>query len=387
MDIRLYTLFDHGRSPPRPWCSLILRGKKAKFYPLFAPKTNLTLHEILQTKQELKEIIQSEVVLLNDVKAHALAFELKSQEHLNLFEANVEPLIPSSGTISDYKKQCAAGLKDLLSRKTDDWRAVLARAQMVYRDLEERGIVYQNNFKYPKYGLTYTGRSKTSGFNIQGATDPETYHTNPHYDWMIHFDWIAADLRVASIMSQDSKLLKSYEESDPYSYMANVLNKVGGKGLITRNDCKSSIFKCLYSLNLHGSAMAFYPEFKEWAVEVIKDIHKHGFSSSIMDRKFHLDKDRTDRTLFNAIFQGSVAHAMQLALTKIAHIYPDNIMAETHDAVVLAGEKHVIPDIVKNVSKIMLNPFEGELPDNPVFPVRVSIGNRWRKWKHYKVFR
>jgi len=382
--IHIFTLFDYRKDPPRPLCALTFKNNKPKFHVLYAPKTGLTLYEIEQNKSRIFEDILNEPIIVNDIKSHLQFFKFENQQ---LYESNViyDQAIPDD--IKKYKEICISNIRDSLKIKSDNWRAILANVQFIYDELEKTGVIVNNRTQHPKYGFTFTGRSKTSRFNIQGETDSEIYHVNPYYDYIVHLDWIAADLRIASILSQDQRLLESFNNSDPYSYMANSLNKIGGEGKVTRDQCKSNLFRCLYSLNFDGPSMLFYPKFREWSIETSSNIEVFNYSTSILGRQFFLSEDRTIKSLFNAIFQGSVAHAIQIVLSRIKNLFPDNLLAEKHDAIVLACEKNMLSDLINNVSQIMLNPFKGELSSNPNFPLRVSIGKRWYQWKLYKVFR
>jgi len=87
--------------------------------------------------------------------------------------------------------------------------------------------------------------------------------------------------------------------------------------------------------------------------------------------------------------QGSVAHAMQLTIRKVWERLGHRLLMEGHDSLVVtaspdAGE---IKATISAVVPIMLHPFQDVLPDNPAFPLKVSIGKRWKKWKLYATYR
>jgi DNA polymerase I-like protein with 3'-5' exonuclease and polymerase domains len=118
-----------------------------------------------------------------------------------------------------------------------------------------------------------------------------------------------------------------------------------------------------------------------------------GYLTSILGRKFYVHGDNEQqilesrRQVFNAQMQGSVAHAMQNSLVRIHKKYPNCILTELHDSVVLCCKSPMAPQLIKDVSAIMLRPFDGLLENNPVFPLRVSVGNKWRNWKELRVYR
>jgi len=91
----------------------------------------------------------------------------------------------------------------------------------------------------------------------------------------------------------------------------------------------------------------------------------------------------------NAMLQGSVAHGMHNVVARVQHDYPTYFVCDMHDSVVLTVPNHisVLNDVIDKVARIMINPFQGILPTNPVFPLRVNVGKRWKKWKQYKLIR
>ena len=109
-----------------------------------------------------------------------------------------------------------------------------------------------------KYDFTFTGRSKTSGFPIQGTTDKHDIKLLPDKrGYFIHFDWISADLRIASIISEDEELQESFKKSDPYDYISNIL----GEGF-SRSDCKIEFLKPIYSLSPDAPILDLFPKFQ-----------------------------------------------------------------------------------------------------------------------------
>ena len=69
-------------------------------------------------------------------------------------------------------------------------------------------------------------------------------------------------------------------------------------------------------------------------------------------------------------------------------------MAEIHDSIVLTCqrpggpiERQQLELMIADVADIMTRPFIGILDDDPYFPVKVSIGDRWRQWRVDRVYR
>ena len=225
---------------------------------------------------------------------------------------------------------------------------------------------------------TFSGRSKAEGFSIQNQEGPIR---NINGDKMfIQFDWVSADMRAVAIMSGDPELNRSFEGSDPYAYMASQI-----EGL-ERSECKKALLSSIYSLDHSNPAMHFYGGVRKWVIKCQNRLIEQDSLKSILKREFKISDKRNERSVFNATVQGSVAHAMQLCIRRTWDIFPDNILTENHDSLVMTCDDQ--PDIIKNViskvSKIMVCPFEGILKTNPRFPIVVSIGKNYKRWQKYK---
>ena len=71
-------------------------------------------------------------------------------------------------------------------------------------------------------------------------------------------------------------------------------------------------------------------------------------------------------------------------LMKVNHRWPGRIFTELQDALILAVSKDELVDIIFDVQQIMNDPF-GEMVDPSIlFPLVISIGKRWRRWKPYR---
>jgi DNA polymerase I-like protein with 3'-5' exonuclease and polymerase domains len=255
---------------------------------------------------------------------------------------------------------------------------------VVYQDIEDRGV--RDNFKkmHPIYSRdTFTGRSKSLSFNVQGAT--EEYDIKSIFDddkVFVHFDWLAADIRMASFMSQDERMELAFKQSDPYTILVEYLNDPE----FSRDKIKIEFLRAFYSLKFDDPIFGIYPRFKEYMQSKVNELDESGYSTSIVGRRYYLKGDNK-LGVFNAQFQGSVAHAMQALLVKIYQKFRYNILTEMHDSVVLCcPEKLVIP-IIKDVVNIMKDPLSGYVDPSPIMPVKVSVGRKWKAWKTVRVYR
>jgi hypothetical protein len=265
------------------------------------------------------------------------------------------------------------------------WQKLRSQAAIVYHKLERKGVMYEHKLMKPAYDMNvFSGRSSTTGFNIQGCNKEfNITHINPRNNVFIHFDWMAADHRIAAILSNDQDLLGCYKDSDPYTYIVNILD-----GEVDRDQCKSEFMQAVYGLNPDHEILSVFPSFRDWIAEKVKELNDIGYVRSMLGRKYETDKTvKGNRRAFNSIMQGGVAHAMNNVIYKIDHEFGEIILTEQHDSLTLCVNELMIVKTIKGVSDIMLHPFHGILENNPTMPLRVHIGKRWREYKQVKEIR
>lgn len=339
-----------------------------KFY---TEDTKLSVIE--QNKIKLKNLILNNEVYVNNFKKHLKFLNLPLIDNYNVYSFN------DAETDVSEEFLCRQILK-MKKSKGAKWQELLSCADIVYAFLENNKIINGNKIEDFEYDYTFTGRSKCLKFNIQGASD-NIYHTNIAFNNFICFDWIAADFRMAAILSNDKRLLNSFKTGDPYTNLRDELVKYTEDDSITRDDCKEQFLRCIYSIDLEHPILDLHPEFKLWMVSTIDKIKKNGYSSSMFGRKFYLSEDRDIKSVFNAIFQGSVAHVMHATLIQVFSKYKEYLVAEIHDSIVLSCEDYKIEEIINNVSKMMYRPFKDI---DIVFPLKIKVGEEWKKWKTIK---
>lgn len=403
----LWTAFDKLAKPRfSPTASLIFddETKETKFYTIYPrcdnrPKIpdfkSINLegipHHISATERldYIKTLFDGPLVA-NDLKSHIVALDLPTNKNFNVYEIPEELDVVYPKDIPELKKFL---LKQVIAAKAmsgQRWQSLLAEATVVYLELERRGVLKDESLVHPIYELTtFSGRSKSMGFSIQGAVEGDDIRsTDRNQKWFICADWIAADPRGWALLSKDDLMQDSYKTSDPYTYLAE---KNGG----TRADYKIELIRSIYSQNYNSPVFKAFPQLKAWVEGSWGQIEKDGYSTSVMGRKFYgpagVDpKDWTahiKRSVFNAQMQGSTAHAMHNVMVQLNKHVPHNIMTELHDSVVLCADKGSVKSVVEIVKDVMLHPFRGILPDDPVFPLRVSIGSQWKKWTKLREYR
>ena len=361
--IRLYTRFDYSKKHTRPLESLLYKDRKIDKYVLFLPQTGKSLHDVFSDIKDLANIINCEQpIMLNDYKSHLRVFGSDLSD-LDVYDIAI-----------DGSYDLKPGLAQVAKTQPKQWMRLLAGAQRVYASMEDRGIC--DGYKRLDFDmkLTRTGRSRSTGFNLHGATiDCDLRPYNEKFDYFIHLDWIAADMRVAAIMSGDSWLNESFNESDPYTEISKSMD-------MSRSECKRMLLSGIYSMSTDNPIFEVFPQFKTWVESKIEQARTKGKLESILGREFIMQNDKIS-FLLSGMIQGSVAHAMHSVLSKLQRNY--NIFLEMHDSIILLANGGNIQSIMEAVKPIMLHPFDGLLDSNPKFPFTISIGKRWKAWKRY----
>jgi len=393
----VYTLFDSKTGKPR--CSGIKDGDRIVTFDLFKGKgSGNPLLQIYEKINRFRKILtkseHSRQIVISDYKKHIEAFDLKiTNRKLQIYDLALPEITTSKG-IKD-SKLVSAVLEKMAKQKHLPHHNILANVSVAYRDVELRGLEINYYPSFPKWSLkTFSGRSKTSGVNIQGWSEndmirPPGFSDN---DLLIHFDWICADIRVASILSKDKKLQNSFVRSDPYQVVMDEINNNGdGDNKLSRDECKSLLLKSINSMDFTGEVLTdIYSDLGKW-IKRSKDIIQadDGFLETILHKKFKLAHSKNELSVLNGAMQGSVAHAMQNTFRKVWEKIPGRIITEIHDSIVVccSPNRSDIKSTIDLVSDIMFHPFQDILESNPAFPLKISVGRKWKDWKTVMVRR
>lgn len=384
MRLCVYTIFN---SAGKPLTTAVGYSSTFKLFKLWAPNTGICVYDIWQSQLAIIDLMRKVVALggeivINDYKSHLSAFD----GLLDLWLPNISEIILPS---IQYDAEKIEEISRLVIKKMElvdvkPWQKIFAMASPVYQSLENRGVLVGSLPHFPKWSqMTYTGRSKTLGFNIQGSTDQDeiTNPCGPQSDVLLHFDWRAADIRIASKLSGDIKLDVMSRSGDPYQLMADEI------GEVSRENCKTALLSAINAMDISNPLLNMFPDLRSWIERCNTDLSRGNGVLTILDRLF---KPRVDkpRAPFNATMQGSIAHAMHITIRRLWDEFPQNLLAEVHDSIVLTCNKdqRIINDMIIKVVDIMRSPFINLLNYELVLPVKVSIGTKWRKWKQYKVF-
>lgn len=369
------TSFDYKKYPPRPLESLLINDNDKRFFIFYKPGTGLKIEKILANINEFRSLIINHETLLNDYKAHILAFNLNMID--NIYDLCIPHIdLHSSKALIDI-------MRVIIKKKIMGWHKLLAGASIIYNHFESVNISCGYRRMFVQYSLeTLTGRSKTLNFNLQGTTSEYDIRPPNNRGYFIHFDWIGADLLMAAHMSGDIDMLNSFRNSDPYSY---IVDKYGEQSY-GRDKCKKDFLSAIYSLSFNEPIIAFFPTLRKWMIERHAKMMLDGCLDTILGRKFYL-KGNNILSVFNAQFQGSVVHAMQAILIKLYGDYKDNLFAEVHDSIVMVCDEVDLKGIIADVANRMTNPLDGWCDNPPFMPVKVSVGRRWKKWVKYREWR
>lgn len=390
--IYIYTLYDRKTGKPR--CVGISKDGNIIIRDLYRPGSGVTIKKILDEIEKIRNLIlvatrQNIPIITTDFKSCLAEFDLPiTSRHYNVYDVHIPDIKATTSQADDF--QIVRKVLDKMARhKEREYQNIIANAAVVYRELETNGVRINYGLQFPKWSQkTFSGRSKTTGFNIQGMTEDFKVSLDDDDNILIHLDWICADIRIASLLSQDARLIGAFENSDPYETMQLLIN-AESTDQITREESKRYLLKSINSMDFTSLALTdAYPDLGKWIHRCRKKLDKDGYLETILHRKFRKAHAKNELAVLNGVMQGSVAHAMQLVIRKIWEKLPCRLIAEIHDSLVLTSSDSAdLNAMLEIVAPIMLHPFEGILEDNPAFPFKVSIGKKWRKWKWLSTYR
>jgi DNA polymerase I-like protein with 3'-5' exonuclease and polymerase domains len=367
----LLTAFDYTKYPYKPLLSLLKIGDRTEIFYLYAKGSNRKIYDVTSDIFAIGNIVDSsqEPVYLNDAKSHIIAFNLRNNHNLYQLTAAI-PTLSNNRYIELFN---SIALVDL---KPDRWRNLLGASSSTYISMERKPIFLDEIKVQPIYALdTYTGRSRCHNYNIQGAPEDTPIRTEDADNLFICCDWMAAEIRAAALLSHDELLNESFIKSDPHTMLSEELG-------IPRDECKRLYMRTIYSIDLDSPILEIYPKLKEWMQNQLNALERDGSLCSPLGRKFKLGS-RDTKSVFNAVLQGTVAHAMQSSLIKLSDKLKAYMLTETHDSIIFSCRSGLVPHVIKEATQVMLRP----LTEMDTFPLRVYVGRQWKKWKLYREYR
>lgn len=395
--ISLHVLYDNNK----PLIAAIHNSAKktTKIFHLYHKSTGIPVEEAENNIAKVRGIIVALIlkkysIITSDFKRVIKAFNLDLSESVDVYDACLDSKYHiACSDIKESEKLVSKVAEHLANKEPKAWQRLFANAGIVYDDLEYRGVLVAGTMKYPNWLQTvYSGRSKTTGFNIQGTTADFDVRNPIHQqdNIFLHFDWKAADIRIAALLSKDDKLLDISYHKDPYLAVAEDL----GLPESARKEAKRNLLQAINSLKVDAEAVLLFPKLADWIRDSRRKLAKEGVLESILGRKFSVKRAEAEkkknpkRSVFNATMQGSIAHAMHRCMKDVWDLVGDRLLCEIHDSLVVTcpNDPKYITQVKNDVVDILKHPFEGLLSDNPSFPITVNIGLKWRKWKKLNVY-
>ncbi len=367
---------------------IVKMGGKRQAIDIYKKNTGLTIEAAEAKVKTLRRIFEKSLtgeaeIICNDFKRHVKAL------NLNLERTDYEVYQPTIN--ADISPEEKIDLYDTVEAKI--YQKILANSQVVYQAMENAGLYINYELMYPKYSTdTYTGRSKAKFFNIQGYTADDHIRTPfvGESDLLVIFDWISADIRVASILSNDNNLKEAFEVSDPYSYMSDKINS-DSKGKISREECKLYLLKSINSMDWSSDTLSkIYPGLTQWIRNCDRKLNEEdAYLSTLLGKRLYINEAKNKLAVLNGTMQASVAHAMQNTLIQLYKLIPHRLVCDIHDSLVINAPSNPkdITDIINVVTSVMSRPFAGLVEEDYIFPIKVSIGKRWKKWKYFSTVR
>lgn len=386
-DITIYTTYNEDKPQI---LGMKIGNQPVQLYELFTG-SGRRLSDILREVSKIRKFIlaacdRGALIKVSNFKSFMTAFDLPLDHSYNFHDMHAANLILP---LDEARRTVPIAVEKLHRMQTKPYQKLLADSQIVYQDLEKQGLYVNYSLVHPKWSVqTFSGRSKSMGFNIQGYYENDKIRTvyASDKDIMVYFDWVCADIRVASILSGDKNLQRSFNESDPYTYMMKIINDGidDPDGQITRDECKKLLLKTINSMDVENTVVKdLFPDLMRWIKHCDQVIASGGHLETILGRKFKLSESKNKLAVLNGVMQGSVAHAMHNVMHSVWRKLRGRLITDIHDSLVVnsAAMTNEVKSVTSIVAPIMAQPFAGLLSDNPIFPVRVSIGREWKQWK------
>jgi len=374
----ILTLFDYNKFVP---LLTLVKDETLKIYNLYHPASGISLYEAEQNKSFIRNLLETNKnIICNDFKTHLKCFNLNLDAKYDVYDICCDR--PANNQDLNESKKNLLRLMKSIDTHGEPWMKLTSEASVVYQYLENKGYSYFGKLVRPTFFLdTYTGRARSAGFSIHGMGDKEDIRSiDSSRDTFVHFDWVSADIRFAGLLSKDVELLEMFNDSDPYTYLSQQLN-------IDRDSFKVSFLASMYNRNYDDPIFGLFPDFISWLKNIGENADSKKPITDIMGRPYVSNKDHNEKAAINAAMQGSVAEAVKAAFKKIYTLDKDVLFSDIYDSIVCACSRSVVKDVIEEVGKIIYRPFEGILDYDITLPYKISVGNRWCKWKTLKVIR
>ncbi|MEO0258514.1 MAG: DNA polymerase A family protein, partial [candidate division WOR-3 bacterium] len=240
----------------------------------------------------------------------------------------------------------------------------------------------------------------------------------PKLDWIVEADYSQLELRVAALLSGDTRLIEAYRKGEDLHYKTASL--IFGKPIeeISNEEravAKAINFGVLYGIGAKGlketlaelgmeiseqKAEEFikkfflsYPELSTWVTDQKSKVKNQGYVQTLFGRKRRLpnDDEESVRQGVNAPVQGTGSDLTQFALLQIhaalkARKLKSHIIATVHDSIILDvadDELFEVLVIIKEKAEAgVMDVIRQKVPDlkeENLVPLKmdISIGKSW----------
>jgi DNA polymerase-1 len=235
---------------------------------------------------------------------------------------------------------------------------------------------------------------------------------------LVSLDYSQIELRIAAILSQDSKLVEIFKSGiDVHTGVAARVFKVP-EALIDksmRGKAKTINFGILYGMGVNAlktnlgvdrkEAEDFYNEyFKTFTglakyLEHIKaDARENGYTQTIFGRRRYFAglksplpylRAQTERMVINAPIQGTSADLTKIAMKTIDHYIKLNkyendirLVLQVHDELVYEIRDTLVVEAIEHLKPLMEEVLPKEKAQSVPIVAEVSVGPNWGRMKH-----
>lgn len=299
--------------------------------------------------------------------------------------------------------------------------------QLQFVNLWEESSQYDGKL-HPSFNITAdTGRTTCKNPNIQNVPQESTLRnviTCPKGRKFIEVDMSQAELRVASIFSEDENMIHAYQSGSDLHQKTMELIKGGKKPKDAqeakrwRTEAKSANFGLLYGMSaktyqeyakgygmditleeaedIRDDFFNSYPRLLDMHKKFVDYAKKYGYTYSPIGRKRFLpnlksrnwkDVSEAERQAINTPVQG---FASDLVISALADILEDEsldkskykIIGSVHDAILVEADEDVAEEYAQKVKEHMENPSVLEICDIEItvpLVADIEIGSAWGK--------
>ncbi len=266
--------------------------------------------------------------------------------------------------------------------------------------------------------VTATGRLSSSNPNLQnipvrtelGRAIRRAF-VAPKGSLLISADYSQIELRLAAVISKDSKMLKSFKAGeDIHRRTAAEIHHVSLDEVTPgqRRQAKEVNFGVIYGLGSTGLAQRtgisrleakefidayfkLYQGLRRYVEKTKSFAHEHGYVQTLFGRRRKLPEiyssspmlvAQAERMAVNMPLQGTAADLMKLAMINVAQMLEDKLQStrmllQVHDELVFETPEHEVKNASRLIQKTMEDVYQFPIP----LVVEIKTGHNWADMK------